>query len=180
MNSLMYGSRSDQATWFLLHAIGVIPASVKETELRVAIVRQNYQFLAGLRAGELVAVRSALFAVRAKYVRFIYHVIDIVTARMVATSDCTAVLARPGIRFDLNMILTPTNPRQRRRPSKAGVAHGLPIQQSPPKLLTLGLTNRRVSRGISGYSETICIWNNRVDRMAFRVVLSRRTSAATP
>jgi acyl-CoA thioesterase FadM len=53
MNSQMYVSRFDQATWFLLHAVGFTPASIKKQKLRVAIVRQNYQFLAELRGGEL-------------------------------------------------------------------------------------------------------------------------------
>ena len=56
MNSQIYVARFDQATWFLLHAIGVTPASIKRQKLRVAIVRQNYQFLAELRGGELEAV----------------------------------------------------------------------------------------------------------------------------
>jgi acyl-CoA thioester hydrolase len=93
MNSQIYVSRFDQATWFLLHAIGFTPASIKKQKLRVAIVRQNYQFLAELRGGELVTIRSAFFAVGAKHVRFIHQMFDSVTARMVGTSDCTAVLA---------------------------------------------------------------------------------------
>jgi acyl-CoA thioesterase FadM len=44
MNSRMYVSRFDQATWFLLHAVGVTPASMREANRRLAIVRQNYQF----------------------------------------------------------------------------------------------------------------------------------------
>jgi acyl-CoA thioesterase FadM len=94
MNSQIYVARFDQATWFLLHAIGVTPASIKRQKLRVAIVRQNYQFLAELRGGELVAVKSGFIAVGAKYVRFLHQMFDCVTNRLVATSDCTAVLAR--------------------------------------------------------------------------------------
>src|SRR6516162_7680808 len=73
MNSQIYVARFDQATWFLLHAVGVTPASVKRQRLRVAIVRQNYQFLAELRGGELVAVKSGFVAVGAKYVRFLHQ-----------------------------------------------------------------------------------------------------------
>jgi acyl-CoA thioesterase FadM len=94
MNSQMYVARFDQATWFLLHAIGVTPASIRRQKLRVAIVRQNYQFLAELRGGELVAVKSGFVAVGAKYVRFLHQMFDCVTNRLIATSDCTAVLAR--------------------------------------------------------------------------------------
>jgi acyl-CoA thioesterase FadM len=94
MNSQIYVARFDQATWFLLHAIGVTPASIKRQKLRVAIVRQNYQFLAELRGGELVAVKSGFIAVGAKYVRFLHQMFDCVSNRLIATSDCTAVLAR--------------------------------------------------------------------------------------
>lgn len=94
MNSQMYVARFDQATWFLLHAIGVTPASIKRQKLRVAIVRQNYQFLAELRGGELVAVKSGFLAIGAKYVRFLHQMFDCVSSRLIATSDCTAVLAR--------------------------------------------------------------------------------------
>ena len=93
MNSPMYVSRFDQATWFLFHSIGVTPAGMKRQKLRVAIVRQNYQFLRELRGGELVTTRSGVVAVGAKYLRFVHQMLDGVTERMVATCDCTAVLA---------------------------------------------------------------------------------------
>jgi len=93
MNSQMYGSRFDQATWFLLQAVGLTPHRIKQQRLRVAIVRQNYQFLAELRGGELITIKSGFFAVGGKYIRFIHQMFNGVTGRMVATSDCTAVLA---------------------------------------------------------------------------------------
>ena len=93
MNSRMYVSRFDQATWFLLHAIGVTPASMKQQNLRVAIVRQNYQFLEELRGGELVEIKSGFLAVGEKYFRFIHQMYDDETGRMVATCDSVAVRA---------------------------------------------------------------------------------------
>jgi len=93
MNSAIYVSRFDQATWFLLHSIGVTPAGMKRKKLRVAIIRQNYQFLRELRGGELVTTRSGVVAVGAKYLRFVHQMLDGVTERMVATCDCTAALA---------------------------------------------------------------------------------------
>jgi acyl-CoA thioester hydrolase len=93
MNSRMYVSRFDQATWFLLHAIGVTPASIKQQNLRVAIVRQNYQFLEELRGGELVEIKSGFLAVGEKYFRFLHQMYDFETGRMVATCDSVAVQA---------------------------------------------------------------------------------------
>lgn len=93
MNSRMYVSRFDQATWFLLHAIGVTPASIKQQNLRVAIVRQNYQFLEELRGGELVEIKSGFLAVGEKYFRFLHQMYDDESGRMVATCDSVAMQA---------------------------------------------------------------------------------------
>jgi acyl-CoA thioesterase FadM len=93
MNSQMYVSRFDQATWFLLHAVGVTPMTIKQQNLRIAIVRQSYQFLAELRGGELVTIKSGFVAVGEKYVRFVHRLFNCETGAMLATSDCTAVQA---------------------------------------------------------------------------------------
>jgi acyl-CoA thioester hydrolase len=93
MNSHMYVSRFDQATWFLLHAIGVTPVSIKQQNLRVAIVRQNYQFLEELRGGELVEIKSGFLAVGEKYFRFLHQMYNDETGSLVATCDSVAVQA---------------------------------------------------------------------------------------
>ena len=93
MNSRMYVSRFDQATWFLLHAIGVTPASMREANGRVAIVRQNYQFLEELKGGELVTIRSGFLTVGEKYFRFLHQMYNFSTNSLIATCDCVAVQA---------------------------------------------------------------------------------------
>src|ERR1039458_5181086 len=70
MNSHMYVSRFDQATWLLLHAIGMTPASLRQNHLRVAVVRQNYQLVKELRGGQLVEIKSGFLALGEKYFRF--------------------------------------------------------------------------------------------------------------
>jgi acyl-CoA thioester hydrolase len=93
MNSQMYVSRFDQATWFLLHAVGLTPTSIKQRNLRLAIVRQNYQFLEELRGGELVTIKSGFLTVGEKYFRFLHQMHNYETQKLVATSDCVAVEA---------------------------------------------------------------------------------------
>ncbi len=105
MNSRMYVSRFDQATWFLLHAIGVTPASMKQKNLRIAIVRQNYQFLEELRGGELVEIKSGFLAVGEKYFRFLHQMYDDETGKMVATCDSVAVQA--SLESGKSVALTP-------------------------------------------------------------------------
>jgi acyl-CoA thioester hydrolase len=93
MNSQMYVARFDQATWFLMHAVGVTPATMRQEKRRIAIVRQNYQFLAELRGGELVVIKSGFVAVGEKYLRFIHQMYDFASRALLATCDCTAVQA---------------------------------------------------------------------------------------
>jgi acyl-CoA thioester hydrolase len=93
MNSQMYVSRFDQATWFLLHAVGLTPTSIKQRNLRLAIVRQNYQFLEELRGGELVTIKSGFLTIGEKYFRFLHQMHNYETQKLVATSDCVAVEA---------------------------------------------------------------------------------------
>jgi acyl-CoA thioesterase FadM len=93
MNTPLYVSRFDQATWFLLCSIGITPSSMKQQGRRVAIVRQQFQYLKELRGGELVVIQSGFVAVSKKHFRFLHRMFDIASDSMVATSDFTAVEA---------------------------------------------------------------------------------------
>lgn len=96
MNSQLYVTRFDQATWFLLHSIGITPARVKARKQRVAVVRQSYQFVRELRGGELVLVRSGFVAVGDRHLRFLHRMFDLESEQLIAACDCTATLAGLG------------------------------------------------------------------------------------
>ncbi len=93
MNSQIYVSRFDQATWFLLGTIGLTPKTCKKRKRRIAVVRQHFQYLRELQGGELVVIKSGFVAVGKKHFRFVHQMIDQESGRMVATSDVTAVEA---------------------------------------------------------------------------------------
>lgn len=93
MNSRLYSSRFDQATWLLLQSVGLTPASMQERGLRIAIVRENFQFLHELKGGELVRVRSGFLAVGKKYVRFLHQMLDGESGALLATCNIVAVQA---------------------------------------------------------------------------------------
>ncbi|MCW5698939.1 MAG: thioesterase family protein [Rhodospirillales bacterium] len=93
MNSRLYIERFDQATWFLMHAIGLTPRTVKAAGLRIAVVRQSFQYVRELRGGELVRIRSGFIAVGKKHLRFLHRMFDVENGTLVATSDVTAVQA---------------------------------------------------------------------------------------
>lgn len=93
MNTQIYGTRFDQATWFVLATIGVTPTAMRRQGKRVAIVRQTIQYLRELKGGELIVVKSGFVAVGEKRIRFLHRMFDSETGRLVAVSDCTAVQA---------------------------------------------------------------------------------------
>jgi acyl-CoA thioester hydrolase len=66
---------------------------MKQKNLRVAIVRQNYQFLKELRGGELVEIKSGFLTIGEKYFRFLHQMSSDDPGRMAATCDCVAVQA---------------------------------------------------------------------------------------
>ncbi|HNT40262.1 MAG TPA: thioesterase family protein [Rubrivivax sp.] len=120
MNSRMYVSRFDQATWGLLHAIGLTPATMKQQALRVATVRQNYQYLRELRGGELVQIRSGFLAVGEKYFRFLHQMTDAESGALLATADFVAVLA--SLERNESVPLPPTLQEKARRHQVGGDA----------------------------------------------------------
>lgn len=93
MNSRLYIERFDQATWFLLHTVGVSPRSVRAAMRRIAVVRQNFQYIRELRGGELVRIESGFIAVGRKHLRFLHRMFDVESGAMIASADMTAVQA---------------------------------------------------------------------------------------
>ncbi|MCP4328073.1 MAG: hypothetical protein GY791_06515 [Alphaproteobacteria bacterium] len=93
MNTQLYSTRFDQATWFLLCAIGITPAAMKKERRRFAVIRQSYQLVRELRGGDLVSIESGFVGIGGKYIRFIHRMFDNGTGALIATSDCTAVVA---------------------------------------------------------------------------------------
>lgn len=93
MNSRLYIERFDQATWFLMHAIGITPRKIKTEGRRIAVVRQEFHYVRELRGGELVFIRSGFIAVGKKHLRFLHRMFDVETGDLVATGDVVAVQA---------------------------------------------------------------------------------------
>jgi len=93
MNTQLYTTRFDQATWFLLSSIGITPPAMKKRKRRVAVTRQNLELKRELKGGQLVVVKSGFISVGDKYLRFVHRMLDSVTGDMIATDDCTAVEA---------------------------------------------------------------------------------------
>ena len=93
MNTQLYSSRFDQATWFLLNAIGITPSAMQKNKQRFAVIRQSYQLNRELRGGDLVTIQSGFIGVGNKYVRFVHRMTNTSDGALIATGDYTAVVA---------------------------------------------------------------------------------------
>jgi len=91
MNTQAYVSRFDQATWFLLAAVGLTPRTVRERQRRVAVLRQSFNFVHELKGSELIVIESGFVAVGDKHLRFQHRMIDVETQQLMAACAGTAV-----------------------------------------------------------------------------------------
>ena len=91
MNTNAYVTRFDQATWFLLAAVGLTPRVVRERKRRVAVLRQSFNFVHELRGSELIVVESGFVAVGEKHLRFQHRMVDTENDRLMAACAGTAV-----------------------------------------------------------------------------------------
>ncbi len=91
MNTQAYVSRFDQATWFLLAAVGLTPRTVRERQRRVAVLRQSFNFVHELKGSELIVIESGFVAVGDKHLRFQHRMIDVETKQLMAACAGTAV-----------------------------------------------------------------------------------------
>lgn len=91
MNTQAYVSRFDQATWFLLAAVGLTPRTVRERKRRVAVLRQSFNFVHELKGSELIVIKSGFVAVGDKHLRFQHRMIDTERDMLMAACDGTAV-----------------------------------------------------------------------------------------
>ncbi|MBL8661994.1 MAG: thioesterase family protein [Candidatus Odyssella sp.] len=91
MNTQAYVSRFDQATWFLLAAVGLTPRTVRELKRRVAVLRQSFNFVHELKGSELIVIKSGFVAVGEKHLRFQHRMVDTESDMLMAACDGTAV-----------------------------------------------------------------------------------------
>ncbi len=91
MNTQAYVSRFDQATWFLLAAVGLTPRTVRERKRRVAVLRQSFNFVHELKGSELIVIKSGFVAVGDKHLRLQHRMIDAESDTLMAACDATAV-----------------------------------------------------------------------------------------
>ncbi len=91
MNVMWYVSKFDEATWHLLHLIGLSPSYFRQHNRGMAAVQQNITYKHELRAGDLVTIRSGVLEIKDKVIRFYHEMRNEETGEVAATAVMTGI-----------------------------------------------------------------------------------------
>ncbi|MES2940721.1 MAG: thioesterase family protein [Pseudomonadota bacterium] len=94
MNVMWYVGKFDEATWSLLHRLGITPAYLRENGRGMVAVDQHLEYKRELQAGDIVTVRSRIVELHAKKVRFQHEMVND------GTGEVSAVTTLIGVHLD--------------------------------------------------------------------------------
>jgi acyl-CoA thioester hydrolase len=91
MNVMWYVGKFDEATWSLFAMLGLTPSYLRDERRGMAAVDQRIAYQRELRAGDVVAVKSATLDVGEKVIRFIHEMSNVETQEVCAITMLTGV-----------------------------------------------------------------------------------------
>lgn len=103
MNVMWYVGKFDEATWQLVHRLGITPSYLQDNQRGLAAVDQHLQYQRELKAGDLVTVRSQVLELHERKIRFRHEMINDGTGEVAAIATLVGVhmdsLARKAAAF---------------------------------------------------------------------------------
>ncbi len=91
MNVMWYVGKFDEATWQFMSHFDITPDYLRENQRGMAALEQNIKYLRELRAGDVVAIRSAVIEVTPKVVRFVHEMRDASNQELAAVTRLTGI-----------------------------------------------------------------------------------------
>jgi acyl-CoA thioester hydrolase len=91
MNVVWYVSKFDEASWQLASMLGLTNSYFIKKHMGIAALQQNITYKSEIVAGSAVTVRSGVFDIKEKVVRFIHEMRNDVTGEVAAVMVLTAV-----------------------------------------------------------------------------------------
>ena len=91
MNVMWYTGKFDEATWHLLHQIGITPSYLRDKQRGMVAVQQDTSYKRELLAGDLITIRSGILEIREKVIRFRHEMLNTETHELVAVTTLTGV-----------------------------------------------------------------------------------------
>jgi len=86
MNVMWYVGKFDEASWQLLHTLGLTSSRMKAEGIVMAAVEQHLQYKRELRAGDVITIRSSILEVKDKSIRMAHEMRNDETDEIVATT----------------------------------------------------------------------------------------------
>lgn len=91
MNVMWFVGKFDEATWHLFSSLGLTPSYFREKHRGMAGLEQRISYQRELRAGDIVAVRSAVLEMGEKVMRYVHEMVNEETGERSAVTLLTAV-----------------------------------------------------------------------------------------
>ncbi|MBL4731350.1 MAG: thioesterase family protein [Rhizobiaceae bacterium] len=98
MNVQFYIGKFDEATWHLFSAAGLTNAYFQAENRGMAAVLQTTNYKAEAMAGDLLVCRSEILEVKDKTIRFIHHMTNPESGKLLATTELIAAHLDRNIR----------------------------------------------------------------------------------
>src|SRR5215469_17255848 len=86
MNVMWYVGKFDEASWQLLHTLGLTSSRMKAEGIVMAAVEQHLQYKRELHAGDVITIRSSILEVKDKSIRMAHEMRNDETDEIVATT----------------------------------------------------------------------------------------------
>jgi acyl-CoA thioester hydrolase len=91
MNVMWYVGKFDEATWNLLHRVGITPAYLRDNGRGMAAVDQHIEYKRELKAGDIVTIRSKVLEFAGKKIRFRHEMTNGETGELAAVTTLVGV-----------------------------------------------------------------------------------------
>ena len=91
MNVMWYVGKFDEATWHLLHAVGLTPDYLRANNRGMVAAEQNIRYKRELLAGDLVTVHSTVIEVKDRSIKFAHEMRKLDSDEVAATTTLTGV-----------------------------------------------------------------------------------------
>jgi len=91
MNVMWYVGKFDEATWHLLHTVGLTPDYLRANNRGMVAAEQNIRYKRELLAGDLITVHSTVIEVKDRSIKFAHEMRKLDTDEVAATTTLTGV-----------------------------------------------------------------------------------------
>ena len=91
LNVMWYVGKFDEASWYLMAAVGITPSYMRDEQRGMAGVQQNITYKRELLAGAIVEIRSHIVSVGERKLSWVHEMRDAENDEVCAICELTAV-----------------------------------------------------------------------------------------